>query len=879
MSSGGDATGAAPAPQGPVPSGPARVAEPGDEGQAPVSPSHPSPADGPFDPTDREGARRKRRSRPAAGLPLPVGLGAAVAAGGLLWLANPPVEIQPLAFVAVVPFLWAVRRARPRRGLLLGIVFGFTYLALLLYWILLFGKLAWGALALTSAAYPGAFGLVAPLVWRDERPVRSAVGLAALWTLTEYLRAMWPLGGFTWGGLGYTQTDNGFLLPLASVTGVWGMSFIVLLVNVLVLLALERLGALPEDRRRRDAVLADRPAGAPPERSSERRVERRSRRRAARATVLAAAGLGLVLAPGLIPVPQPNGPPVDVAVLQGNDIEHRLADPFEEDVRIARNHARLERALATDPPDLSVWPESALDIDPTTYAPFGALVRSSVRAVGRPALVGAITGISGEPQYNEALLYDGSGRLVDRYRKVHLVPFGEFVPWRNVLGWISALQQIPRNLTPGDRVHPVACPAGDSSCGRLAGVPFASVICFENIFPSLDRRAVAAGARFLVVSTNNASYERTAASRQHLIMSRLRAVENGRWVVHAAISGISAFIDPEGRVHQPTGLFDLATDRFTIRASTARTLYSRLGDWLPWASGFLVVGLILVPRQRTRQPGDAEPMAPGARALVVLPTYNERATIADVITRTLRSSAAAAAEDPAIPTVDILVVDDGSPDGTASAVEDLAAGEPRVRLLRRDRKQGLAAAYSAGFGVALGEGYHVVVEMDADLSHQPEELPRLLDAVGRLDLVVGSRYVKGGSVTNWGLLRRMLSRGGNAYTRIMLGIPVRDATSGYRAFRRTLLAELLAEGIHSDGYGFQIELAYRAWRRGAAVGEVPITFREREHGHSKISRRIVVEALGLVAVWGIRDRIRGAAPDRVAVRRAVREDGNRPAAS
>jgi hypothetical protein len=156
--------------------------------------------------------------------------------------------------------------------------------------------------------------------------------------------------------------------------------------------------------------------------------------------------------------------------------------------------------------------------------------------------------------------------------------------------------------------------------------------------------------------------------------------------------------------------------------------------------------------------------------------------------------------------------------------------------------------------VALDEGYDVVVEMDADLSHRPEELPTLLEGAAGHDLVIGSRYVPGGSVTNWGRFRLWLSRGGNAYTRAMLGLPIRDATSGFRAYRRALLEELLDSGIHSDGYGFQIELAYRAWQRGALVVEVPITFREREHGHSKISRRIVFEALGLVAVWGIRDR-------------------------
>jgi apolipoprotein N-acyltransferase len=753
-------------------------------------------------------------------------------------LANPPVQLEPLAFVALVPLLWAVRRARPRRGFLLGLVFGAVYFTLILYWILLFGTLAWSALSLASAVFIGMVGLLVPLVWRDERPVLSVLGVAALWTLTEYLRALWPLGGFTWGGLGYTQPDNGFLMPLASVTGVWGMSFVVAVVNGLVLLVLDTI--------------------------------RPGRARIARASVLLGAGAVLVLAPGLIPVPGASGPPLDIAILQGNDIEHRLADPFVEDVRIARNHARLERALAGDPPDLAVWPENALDADPTLFPQFGSLVEGSIRAVGRPALVGAITGEPGGVEYNEGLLYDGNARVVDRYRKVHLVPFGEYVPWRGVLGWISALRQVPHDLTPGASLHTLTCPPADASCGRLAGVAFGDVICFENTFPSLDRRLVADGARFLVVSTNNASYLRTAASRQHLIMSRLRAVENGRWVVHAAISGISAFVDPEGRVHRATGLFDLTTDRMSIRASSARTLYTRLGDWLPWASGLLVAGLIALPRRR-RRATPPEPLPAGARALVVLPTYNERITIRDVIERTLAvtpgaggvappPAPAAGSVSPTEParlrSVDVLVVDDGSPDGTAQVVRELATENPRVRLLERSRKEGLAAAYAAGFRIALQEGYEVVVEMDADLSHRPEELPRLLEAIDRLDLVIGSRYVPGGSVTNWSRFRLWLSRAGNRYTRTMLGLPVRDATSGFRAFRRPLLQALLAAGIHSDGYGFQIELAYRAWLRGAAVGEVPITFREREHGHSKISRRIVVEALGLVTVWGIRDRLR-----------------------
>jgi apolipoprotein N-acyltransferase len=720
------------------------------------------------------------------------------ASGLVLFLANPPAAAGPIAFVALIPFLWVVRRARPGRGVLLGFAFGFAYLSATLYWVFLFGRLALGSLSLASAAYAGLFGLLAPLVWRDEHPVRSVIGLAALWTGTEYLRSMWPLGGFTWGGVGYTQADDGFLLPLASWAGAWGVSFVVVLVNGLVLVALDRV------RKRRLS------AGA-----------------------LAVAALALVLLPAAIPVPAPDGRTIDVAIVQGNDLERPLPNAGVEDLVIARTHARLHRTLRSDPPDLAVWPENAVDQDPQ-LEPFRSIVGRAIRAVGAPTLVGAITNGPRGEQFNQSLLYNGRGRIVGRYAKVHLVPFGEYVPWRRYLDWISALQQVPHDLTPGRGLHLL----------HVGGLAFADVICYENAFPSLDRRIVAQGARFLVVSTNNASYLRTAASRQHLVMSRFRAVENGRWVVHAAISGISAFIDPRGRVFGATGLFQATVDRHLIQGSSARTLYSRFGDYFPWGS-LAAAGVLMVAPRRRRGRSRAKPLAGELRTLVILPTYNERATIERVLERTLEAA----------PAVDLLVVDDGSPDQTADEVRATARTEPRVRLLQRGDKGGLAGAYLAGFRRAIDEGYDLVVEMDADLSHQPEELPRLLEGARHYDLTVGSRYVPGGSVTNWGLLRRMLSRGGNMYTGWALGLPVADATSGYRVFRRGVLQFLVAEGVRSEGYGFQIELAYRAWRAGYAVGEVPITFREREEGHSKISRRIVFEALARVALWALRDRL------------------------
>jgi dolichol-phosphate mannosyltransferase len=233
---------------------------------------------------------------------------------------------------------------------------------------------------------------------------------------------------------------------------------------------------------------------------------------------------------------------------------------------------------------------------------------------------------------------------------------------------------------------------------------------------------------------------------------------------------------------------------------------------------------------------------------VILPTYDERPTIE----RVLRGVLAAG------PTVQALVVDDASPDGTAEVVRGIMTTEPRVRLTERPRKMGLASAYLDGFAAALAEGHDLIVEMDSDLSHDPEQLPALLDVAKQgADLTIGSRYVPGGSVSNWSPLRVALSRAGNIYARASLGLPVHDATSGFRIYRRPLVERLVERGVHTDGYGFQIELALRSYRDGWTLGEVPITFREREHGRSKISRSIVAEALWLIARWGVRLRLGG----------------------
>jgi dolichol-phosphate mannosyltransferase len=229
-----------------------------------------------------------------------------------------------------------------------------------------------------------------------------------------------------------------------------------------------------------------------------------------------------------------------------------------------------------------------------------------------------------------------------------------------------------------------------------------------------------------------------------------------------------------------------------------------------------------------------------SRVAVIIPTYNERENLEPIVRR-VRS---------AVPDADLLIVDDNSPDGTGAAADDIAASDGHVHVLHRAAKAGLGAAYIAGFRWALDEGYDAIVEMDADGSHQPEELPRLLGGLADADLVIGSRWVPGGKVVNWAKSREILSRGANVYTRLMLRIGVRDATAGYRVYRTPTLRKIDLGTVQSQGYCFQIDLTLRTIQAGLKVIELPITFVERSHGTSKMSRAVVREAFWRVAVWG-----------------------------
>ncbi|WP_181768398.1 polyprenol monophosphomannose synthase [Streptomyces albidus (ex Kaewkla and Franco 2022)] len=244
----------------------------------------------------------------------------------------------------------------------------------------------------------------------------------------------------------------------------------------------------------------------------------------------------------------------------------------------------------------------------------------------------------------------------------------------------------------------------------------------------------------------------------------------------------------------------------------------------------------------------ARSFGPLGKVLVIIPTYNEADNI-EAVTARVRE---------AVPEARILVADDNSPDGTGKIADELAAQDEHIQVLHRQGKEGLGAAYLAGFRWGIDHGYGVLVEMDADGSHQPEELPRLLTALKGADLVLGSRWVPGGRVVNWPRSRQFLSRGGSIYSRILLDVPLRDVTGGYRAFRAETLKGLGMDDVASQGYCFQVDLAHRAVRAGYHVVEVPITFIERVRGNSKMSRDIVAEALWRVTAWGVEGRVKRA---------------------
>jgi apolipoprotein N-acyltransferase len=474
-------------------------------------------------------------------------------------LAFPPVDAGAVAFVALAPLAFVFMRAERYSVGAASTAFGLTFFALLLSWIRLFGPEAYIALVAGETAFVAAV-MGGGCFAAGRLPSRWAAALFPVAFLAaEYLRSRLVFGGFGWGGLGYTQHDNTAFLRLAAYTGVWGLTFVIATTGLLLERALTRL-----------------------------------RRRPLRSGACVGAGALLIAVPGVLPVGSPSGRSAPIAVVQGNAPEG-TADPSADDLQVLQSHLDLTATLVGKHPSLVVWPESAVDIDPFKHPEAMDALVDSVRAIQAPFLVGATTDEPDGRFRNSSLLFAADGSLAGRYDKQHLVPFGEYVPFRRVLvPLFDELQRVPRDGVAGTEPTVFTIPQGR----------FSVAICFESTFPDIVRRFVERGAGLVIVSTNDSSFERTPAAAQHLAFAQLRAAEHRMWVFQAALTGISAAVAPSGQVTTSTHLFEPALFTRDVRFSTTRTPYGRLGDWLPIASvaalvGALAAGLLLSRRGGT----------------------------------------------------------------------------------------------------------------------------------------------------------------------------------------------------------------------------------------------------------------------------------------
>ncbi|MFN2526894.1 MAG: apolipoprotein N-acyltransferase [Actinomycetota bacterium] len=486
-------------------------------------------------------------------------LAAALLSGAWLTLAFPEPDLYVVAWFALAPLIILCARepvtarrlgSYPRspsagRGALLGFVFGLGFFGTLLYWISIVGWVAWGLLVLLQAGLLALFGLGAALNARLPTTAVRVVLIASAWTAVELLRSIVPIFGFTWGQLAQSQHNAGWMLRPAAWGGAWAVAWIVCAVN---------------------ASLA----------------EAWTRRRRGGLAVLAAAAL-LVAAPLLLPAADPAaGSPALVAIVQGNvPREIPEAGAAREEAILAR-HVQLTRDLAGRGLDLIVWPESSIGIDLDRDRVARATVEGAAEASGSAVIAGANLDVDADRYLVMAFHIDPVDGLIDRYQKTHLVPFGEYVPGRRFLNWVPLLAQVPRDAiagTAGTLFTPPAVPG-----------PVAPVISFEGDFGSLVRSRIGAGGRLLIVATNTSTWRESWASAQHVAMSQVRAAENRVWVVHAALSGISALVAPDGSVVERTPLWTATTLEGDVRLPERVSFYARTGDWLGWGS--VVVGLI-----------------------------------------------------------------------------------------------------------------------------------------------------------------------------------------------------------------------------------------------------------------------------------------------
>lgn len=480
--------------------------------------------------------------------------------GFALSFAFPEPSIAPLAWVAIAPLL-VLGRESPRTGLGLGLAFGLGFFGALLIWIKVVGWVAWGVLVLMEALYLGAFGAAWGVVSRLGRawwPVAAPV----LWVTAETLRESAPVVGFPWGQLSQSQGVFPWLLQISQVGGGKTVSVVLLTVNALVALA----------------ILESRPA---------RRV----------LVVGAAAAVIAAMVPLTYVIPRIDGnpsagesEPLRIGIVQGN------ASPgvqVEDERERVRRHLELTRTLADENLDLVVWAESSVGIDPFVDDDVRSMIEEAARIARAPMIVGANLEAGDDNYKVAALLVDETGEITDIYQKTHLVPFGEYVPARDALGWIPMLDQIPRDAVPGDD------PKNFDVRARFTH-EIGTVISFEGDFGHLVRDRVAAGATLVVVATNTSTWERTWASAQHVAMSQVRAAETRVPIVHAALSGISAAVNFDGTIaaRNRTDLYEEDTLVFPSAPSRDISIYARTGEWLPIASVLISVALLALAWKR-----------------------------------------------------------------------------------------------------------------------------------------------------------------------------------------------------------------------------------------------------------------------------------------
>jgi apolipoprotein N-acyltransferase len=529
---------------------------------------------------------------------------AALVSGALLAAAFPALDLGQLALVALVPLLLATETVRPRTAAALGYLAGLTFFGLHLLWIAQFlswtgavAWLAWAALSAVEAAFPAAFFALVPAT----RPLGAwrLLVLPACWAVLELVRAYHPLGGFPWGLLATSQHDAGWLLPLARVVGGFGLAAVIVAVNLALAFWLRALWAAARER----------PGPPRPEGPGEPRGGALGRWAALAGLPLLVAGLlGARLA---VPAaPAPSGKPLDVVVVQaGLRGGHGLAQGQTTE-QVFANHVGHTEALAGapgGPPDLVVWGEGAADADPLTNPDRLAAVAAAARAAGAPILLGATTRLDDTHLATEGLLFTPQGRLADRYQKRRLVPFGEFVPFGGVLGRLipATREGVPYDKVPGHRLEPLA----------IDGVPVGPLICWESAYPGDARQLTGEGARLLLIMTNNASFGTGAGPRQHLAAGQLRAVETGRTIVQAAVTGISAVIEPSGATRDATGLYQDTVIRVQAEQRAGVTPYVRFGrgieaGLIAVAVGGLVLAGLLWRRRRGGPVGQPARPAP-----------------------------------------------------------------------------------------------------------------------------------------------------------------------------------------------------------------------------------------------------------------------------